>query len=174
MAITVTWGNAEKTYTVFRFEGKWTWDEYHQSIQDGVSLVKDCPYTVNILIDMTECRLFPQNLLSHFNHSMSEPPKPFDLAVIVTSSKFVEILAGMIERASSQRKTRFRVAKTLEQAHQMLAEHDAEHPPERPPEPTVEPAAEQAPAAPPAEPAAEQPPAVESPAASPPPPPSES
>ena len=32
MSITVTWGNAEKTYTVFRFEGKWTWDEYHQSI----------------------------------------------------------------------------------------------------------------------------------------------
>ena len=166
MSITVTWGNAEKTYTVFRFEGKWTWDEYHQSIQDGLVLVKDCPYTVNILIDMTECRLFPQNLLSHFNHSMSEPPKSFDLAVIVTSSKFVEILAGMIERASAQRKTRFRVAKTLEQAHQILAEHDKEHPPERPPEPPAEPAAAQTPA--------EQPPAAEPPAVSPPTPPSDS
>ena len=80
---------------------------------------------------MTECRLFPQNLLSHFNRSMSEPPKPFDLAVIVTSSKFVEILAGMIERASSQRKTQFRVAKTVEHAHQILAEYDKAHPPQR-------------------------------------------
>lgn len=128
MPISVSWGNAAKTYTVFRFEGKWTWDEYHQAIRDGVDLVKDCPYTVNILIDMTECHLFPQNLLSHFNQSMSEPPKPFDLAVIVTSSRFVELLAGMIARASNQRKTQFRVAKTLNQAHQIIAEHDAENP----------------------------------------------
>ena len=43
MPISVTWGNPDKTYTVFRFEGKWTWDDYHQSISDGVALVKDCP-----------------------------------------------------------------------------------------------------------------------------------
>ncbi len=137
MSISVSWGNAEKTYTVFRFEGNWTWEEYHQSIREGVALVKDCPYTVNILLDMAQCRLFPKNLLSHFNHSMSEPPKPFDLAVVVTSSKFIELLAGMIERAPGPRRARFRVAKTLEQAHQILRAHDAENPTTIPSPPSV-------------------------------------
>ncbi len=125
MPIQVTWGNTQKTYTVFKFEGRWTWDEYHAAVGEGFKLVKDIPYTVNILIDMAGCRLFPQNLLSHFGSSMSRPPKQFDLAVIVTSSKFIEVLATAIEGLYGRHKTRFRVAKTIDDAHKILAEYDA-------------------------------------------------
>lgn len=125
MPIQVSWGNEQKTYTIFKFVGKWTWDEYHRAVAEGYSLVKDVPYTVNILIDMMECRLFPQNLLSHFGSSMSQPPKAFDLAVIATSSRFIEVLAATIEKLYGKDKTRFKVARSMEQAHKMLAENDA-------------------------------------------------
>ena len=120
MPIHVSWGNDQKTYTVFTFEGKWTWEEYHQAIAEAFQLVKDCSYTVNILIDMSSCHLFPQNLLSHVGSSMKQAPKHFDLAVIVTSSRFVELLASTIDRLYGQRDTHLRVAKNLEDGHRLL------------------------------------------------------
>lgn len=129
MPIQVSWGNEGKTYTLFCFTGRWTWDEYHAAVAEGFSLVKDIPYTVNILIDMTDCHLFPQNLLSHFGSSMSRPPKAFDLAVVVTSSKFIEVLAAAIEGLYGRHRTRFRIAKTLDEAHRILAEFDAANSP---------------------------------------------
>ena len=51
MPIQVSWGNEQKTYTIFKFEGKWTWDEYHRAVAEGYALVKDVPYNVNILIE---------------------------------------------------------------------------------------------------------------------------
>lgn len=128
MSILVEWGNEQKTYTVFKFVGKWTWEEYHQSISEAYELVKDCPYTVNILLDITECHLFPQNLLSHFGGSMRQPPKSFDLAVVATSSRFVEVLARTIEKLYGRQKTRFQVVRTLEEARQIFVEHDRLHP----------------------------------------------
>ncbi len=125
MPIQVSWGNEAKTYTVFRFTGRWTWDEYHAAVAEGFKLVTDIPYTVNILIDMADCHLFPQNLLSHFGSSMSRPPKAFDLAVVVTSSKFIEVLANAIEGLYGKHRTRFRIAKTVADAHRILAEFDA-------------------------------------------------
>jgi tRNA A37 threonylcarbamoyladenosine dehydratase len=125
MPIHVSWGNPQKTYTLFRFEGKWTWEEYHEAVAQGFELVKDCDYTVNILIDMMDCRLFPQNLLSHFGTSMRQPPKAFDIAVIATASRFIEVLASTIEKMYGKQQTRFRVARSVEKAHQILADHDA-------------------------------------------------
>lgn len=128
MPIQVSWGNEQKTYTVFRFEGKWSWDEYHRSIADAYELVKDIPYTVNILLDITECHLFPQNLLSHVGSSMKQPPKSFDLAVVATSSRFVEVVARTVEKLYGRQKTRFQVTRTLEEAHNVFSEHDRLHP----------------------------------------------
>jgi tRNA A37 threonylcarbamoyladenosine dehydratase len=128
MPIRVGWGNDQKTYTVFKFDGKWTWEEYHQSIADAYQLVKDCTYTVNILLDITECHLFPQNLLSHVGSSMRQPPKAFDLAVVVSTSRFVEVLARTVEKLYGRQKTRFQLAKSLEEAQQIYAEYDRLHP----------------------------------------------
>lgn len=134
MPIRASWGNEKKTYVVFTFEGKWTWEEYHRAIAEAFELVKDCTYTVNILIDLLDSHLFPQNLLSHFGSSMKQPPRAFDVAVIVTSSRFVEVLARTIEKLYGKQRTRFQVAKTLEEAERILVQFDAS--PASPPAPS--------------------------------------
>jgi hypothetical protein len=116
----VSWGDDQKTYTIFKFSGKWTWDEYHAGVQTGVSLIKDIPYNVNILLDMTECNLFPNNMLSHFGASMQRPPRDFDLAVIATTSGFVQAFASIIDKVYGKKGTRFKVVKTLDEAHAIL------------------------------------------------------
>jgi hypothetical protein len=121
LALEVTWGNPEKTYTIFKFSGRWTWDEYHAAVKQGTMMIEDISYNVNILIDMTECNLFPNNMLSHFGASMQRPPREFDLAVIVTTSGFVQTFATIIDKVYGKKGTRFKVVKTLAEAHTLLA-----------------------------------------------------
>lgn len=126
MPVEVTWGNPEHTYTIFKFTGKWTWDEYYQSINDGQELIADTPGMVNILIDVTEANLVPENLLSHTSRSMNRPPREFALAVVVTDSNFVKILVGILDKLFGK-KTHFPVVRTLPEAHELLREYDQEH-----------------------------------------------
>jgi hypothetical protein len=60
---------------------------------------------------------------------MSHPPRPFDLAVVVTSSRFIEVLASAIEALYGKHRTRFRIARTLDEGQGILAEHDAANAP---------------------------------------------
>lgn len=127
MAITVAWGNETKTYTVFKFVGNWTWQEYYQSITDGSELIKDIPYTVNIMIDLTEAQLLPHGLLSNIQSSMRQPPRKFDLAVLVSTSPFVKVITNMIDRIYGQQGTHFVICKTLEDGARVFAEFDKSH-----------------------------------------------
>ena len=121
MPIDVTWGNSDKTYTVFKFMGRWTWDEYHAAVKAGTELIRDIPDNVDILIDMRDSNLFPNNMLSHFGASMQRPPREFELAVIVTTSAFVKAFAGIIDKVYGKKNTHFKVVKTIEEAHALLA-----------------------------------------------------
>lgn len=125
MPVNISWGNEAKTYTLFEFVGKWTWDEYYQARARGIEMVNSVPHIVNLIVDYTQSGFFPQNMLSNFGSSLEKVPKPFDLAVIVTHSAFVTSLVGMISKLFGKR-VKFKVAKSVEEAHQLLAEHDAE------------------------------------------------
>jgi hypothetical protein len=120
MPIDVTWGNAAKTYTVFKFTGRWTWDDYHAAVKAGSDLIQDIPDNVDILIDMRDSNLFPNNMLSHFGSSMQRPPREFELAVIVTTSGFVKSFAGIIDKVYGKQGTRFKVVKTVEEGRALL------------------------------------------------------
>ncbi len=126
MPIHVNWGNEAKTYTIFTFSGNWTWEDYHKAIGQGAELVNEIPYTVNIILDLTNCNLFPSNMLSHFSTSMRQPPKSFDLAVVVTTSGFVQAIANMIGVLSGNKNVKFKVAKTMEEAHKLMRQQDAQ------------------------------------------------
>ena len=136
MPIHVSWGNEQKTYTLFRFENKWTWDEYHRAIDEANELVKDCGYTVNVLVDVTQCHLFPQNLLSNVRSSVLQHSHKTDLVVVVTTSRFVEMLLHTLEKVTGKQSLHLRVVHTLEEGGQILAEHDRLHP-VSPPVPTA-------------------------------------
>jgi hypothetical protein len=128
MPIEVTWGNPEKTYTVFKFIGTWTWDEYYGAIKKGAELIEPIPYKVNILLDMEECRLFPGNLLSHSASTMRQPPRSFDLAVVVSETSFVRILVTILDRLFSPKGTHFRIAATRAEAEAIFHTYDKAQP----------------------------------------------
>jgi len=124
MPIQVTWGNTEKTYTCFKFTGNWTWTEYYQSIKEGSALIQDVPYTVNILIDFSEAKVLPSSILSNIDSSMRQPPRHFDLGVIVSTSPFLSVITNMIDRLYGKNGTHFKIFRTREEADRFLMEYD--------------------------------------------------
>lgn len=123
MAVQINWGNEQKTFTVFEFIGSWTWEEYYAARDAGVKMVNTVDHTVNIIVDISQSSVFPQNMLTHFRSSVNQAPRPFDLCVIVSQSRFIEALVNVLSRLKLM--TKFRLVKTREEAIKILAEHDA-------------------------------------------------
>ncbi|MCC6805191.1 MAG: hypothetical protein IT319_20090 [Anaerolineae bacterium] len=128
MPIQVSWGNEQKSYTLFRFENKWTWDEYHRAIYEGTELTRGCGYTANVLVDMTDCHLFPQNLLSNIRSSVMQHAHETDLVVVVTTSRFVEMLLHTLGKVTGKQWLHLRLARSREEGERILAEYERQNP----------------------------------------------
>ena len=124
MPVRISWGNETKTYVLFEFIGEWTWDEYYQTRKTGIEYADSVPHTVNMIIEYTQSRMFPRNMLSHFGSSMERNPKTFDVAVIVTQMAFVVALVNTLVRLN--KKAKFRVARSREEAIKFFEEYDAQ------------------------------------------------
>ncbi|HLU09135.1 MAG TPA: hypothetical protein VK003_05675 [Oceanobacillus sp.] len=124
MPVSVEWGNEEKTFVIFTFEGNWTWEEYYQGRKRGIELGNEVPHVVNLIVDYSKSSMFPSNMLSHFGSSIDHNPKDFDICVIVTQSAFVNALVNALSKY--KKKFRFRVVRTLEAGIQFFKEYDAQ------------------------------------------------
>ncbi|MFN8373789.1 MAG: hypothetical protein U0694_13055 [Anaerolineae bacterium] len=125
MPVNIQWDDEAQTRVLFEFSGKWTWDEYQKARQQGIRMTTDLPQIVNLIVDYSHCDMFPSNMLSHFGSSIEQNPKPFELAVIVTGSPFVKTLVNVITKVYTRKGVNFKVARTLEDARKIFAEHEA-------------------------------------------------
>jgi hypothetical protein len=124
MPINVHWDDTEtKTVVRYEFLGKWTWSEYHIAINQAYEMVKDIPYTVNMILDFSKGDLLPANALSHFKSSMSHPPREFDYALVVTRSRFLESMVSIFRRLSPAG-SKLILVPTLDAAHKFYTDYE--------------------------------------------------
>lgn len=127
MPIHVSWGNEQKTYTFFQFENKWTWDEYHYAVDQANRLVAGSSETVNALVDVSACHIFPQNLLSNVRSAVIQNVQANDLVIVVTTSRFVETLLRTLEKLTGSQGLRLVAVRTLAEGVHILEEYDRLH-----------------------------------------------
>jgi hypothetical protein len=121
MPIRVEWDSDEKRVVHYTFDTKWSWDEYHAAIAQAYDMVKDLPYIVNMILDFSSGNMFPSNALSHFGNSMKTPPREFDVAVVVTKSRFVDNLVTILGRIAGKAREKLIVRKSVEEARVYLS-----------------------------------------------------
>jgi hypothetical protein len=125
MTVMVEWDNPpQKTIVRYTFSRGWTWEEFHAAIQQGVEMVEGLPYIVNMIIDMSGSSLLPNNVLSNVRNSMQNAPKPYDLAVIVTTNRFIMSIFDIMRRVSPKLAAKHPVVPTLDAARARLADYD--------------------------------------------------
>ncbi len=69
MSVMYAWDNREKTTLCYRLEGRWTWDELYQGLEESRKLWSSVNHKVDIIVDMTGSSTFPPgNILGHFRN----------------------------------------------------------------------------------------------------------
>ena len=124
MPITVEWDDERQKVIRYAFKGNWTWTEFNAAIQRGVELIQGIPYHVNMIIDLTEGNLVPENLLSRLMRSMETPPAEYDLAVIVTNSWFIENVLTIVRRINPRLAAKHPIVKSIKEARAILDAYD--------------------------------------------------
>lgn len=69
--VTYGWDNTEKTTLCYRLEGRWTWEECYQSLDESRKLWNSVSHLVDVIVDMAASAGFPPgNILGHFRNIM--------------------------------------------------------------------------------------------------------
>lgn len=130
MGISVNWLDENRSIVLWEVEGKWTWDDYRQAQSHADALVRDIAYKVDVILDFTENRSLPFNILSQMRFERPQQPEKRGRVVIVGASPFVIKMMDLLYTVNPNLGDRFFTAATLDEARRRLTEarvRDAQH-----------------------------------------------
>jgi hypothetical protein len=122
MAVQIMWDNPEKTIVRYNFEGRWTWDEFYPVYKEALAMELSVPHRVDVIVDLQNARLFPDNLLTHMKGISDKQPPNIGVSVLVTKHRFVHSMYNIGIKFYGKIKHYFRLAETLEDAYKMIEE----------------------------------------------------
>ena len=103
MPIFADWFDADQTIILLRYEGNWTWNEFYETATDVVHpLLKSTSGTVYLIADFTRTITMPMNGIMHARNVFKTMPPNWHNMVIVTPSKFIQILVDMFTKLNYQ------------------------------------------------------------------------
>ncbi|MEQ8677912.1 MAG: hypothetical protein RLP44_03560 [Aggregatilineales bacterium] len=120
MSVIVFWDNDEKTILRYHFSGRWTWDEYLESLQSGRKMMASVSHYVCILNDMHETLFLPPNFVTLAKNVIESRPDNTGLAIFYTSSQFFKAMYRVLENLLPEVPTNYLIATTEEDAYDRL------------------------------------------------------
>lgn len=130
MPLTVEWLNDEKQVIVYRFTGKWTWDECYTVNETGKAMVRSVPHEVYVLAiaaDSVAAHHIPPNTITHLPNLTKMMPDNSRFAVIVSDNAAWLALDKMIVRISASYRERIRFAADVPTAYELFRQYAARH-----------------------------------------------
>jgi hypothetical protein len=126
VSIQLQWEEHDPAILLFDLRAEWTWDEFHATITEGVSMMRGLPYPVYAITFVTH--VFPPSasVLSHFQAISQQLPSNLALIVVVTDNFFVETINQIFFKISPLGRKLGRLAKTMDEARQLIAQHHAQ------------------------------------------------
>jgi hypothetical protein len=121
MAIQVEWFDENQDAVRFIVEKSWTWDEFYEAVAQSHRMMDNTPASrVALVMDMTNSRLLPQNVLSHVRNVSNKKHPRTGIGIVVGAGVFVLSLFRVIQRLTPERMKNMRMVKTLEEAKAIL------------------------------------------------------
>lgn len=109
---------------VWTFEGKWAWEDYY-SQRDAVNAkIESSLHRVDMIVDMTNGSMLPQNVLSHAGSAVRKAPNNIGTIIIVGPSAFLRTFFSFFKRMygmlNPQQEQHLHMVATLGEAHEIL------------------------------------------------------
>lgn len=126
MGVQVVWDNTDKTVVRFIYEGSWTWQEYHQTIQTANAMMDTVAHPVVSIVDMRATKYIPPNAMRHIRQVINESRNHnnSNIAVYLGADDFTQALVNATQRIYLDVRafSQFFYAESLEAARELA--HD--------------------------------------------------
>lgn len=122
MGITVDWDDPDKTTILYKYTGRWNWDEYAAATRAGLELATSVDYVLDVIADFSATRMLPSNAMSNLRQSWQQRVGNYRTIVLVTHSSFFDALMSVFKRLNSEIANKIYVVKTVDEARLLLKE----------------------------------------------------
>jgi hypothetical protein len=122
MAITTGWYDHEQSVFLYRFEGRWSWQELYDVYYPALEQIKAKNHRVDTIADLRQSGPLPGNMLLNLKHLTDSQPPNVALAPVISTSQFVSALYEVAVKFYSKIGDYFCVVPTLEAALETIRE----------------------------------------------------
>jgi len=114
MSIQVGWFNEQRKIILWTFPPKWSLEEFHEAYDQGNRLIREVDHWTNAIIDLRNSSI--PNLINStvISRARTDPPN-HDMSVILTTNKFILMMAKIFERFP-ETKNKFKIVSSMEDA----------------------------------------------------------
>jgi|GEM_PF-3480945 len=116
MPVSCRWDETESNLIIFRFEGRWTWDEWTAADGEWHRLVNSHPSVVTTLLDFRAGRRPPPNLGLHMQNIARENHPKRGMVLIVGNDPVLNVIGKAMLSLFPMAGRRVRIFSTQEEA----------------------------------------------------------
>lgn len=98
MAIRVEWDDPSQNALRYVYEGSWNWDEFQQARKQARLLMDTVDHRVDIIIDVVQTGILPNNILSRANSIPRERHPNEGTIIIVGANPLIRFLYDVARR----------------------------------------------------------------------------
>ncbi|MEM9950512.1 MAG: hypothetical protein AAF846_02835 [Chloroflexota bacterium] len=100
MGISVEWYNDDKTIIIQNYDGRWSWEEFHELTNVIVpAMMREVPHTVHIFSDFTNGDIPSMNsALTHAKHALSSFGDNWGCLVVVGGNSVINMLVNLFRQ----------------------------------------------------------------------------
>ena len=121
MSIAVAWDNDEHTIVRYRFDQRWTWDEFTAAKKQAVSLIDTVSHKVGIIMDAPSDVELPASMLTNARNALGKKHRNTAVIVIVPTNAFMRLMLNTLVMVSGTAGSAIQVANNLDEARALVA-----------------------------------------------------
>lgn len=123
MPMNIDWLDAEQTMLCATGEGRWTWDEFHEGVQEIVKRIKSVPHRVDLIYNHTPNSRPPSGSpMPHYKYALQVMPPNAGMHVIVSINLVSRTLLNVFLKVYGKSKdAKFALVGSLDEAKQVIA-----------------------------------------------------
>jgi hypothetical protein len=126
MGIQVLWDTQEFDILIFDLRAEWTWGEFHACVEEAMRMIHDCSHTIYAIVLPPTTFPASPSIITEFQRVTRMLLPSIALIVVVTNSFLVETVNEIFFRVSPLAGRIGRLAKTMDDARQLIASHRAQ------------------------------------------------
>ena len=98
MGIKLDWGDYDNNFAVMTVVGKWSGDEFYNSMSRLVEMSHETENKIEFMVDIRNSVTPPNNLMTLIRTILNRPlPRNIKKVVVISSSSFWNRIYGMVE-----------------------------------------------------------------------------